>query len=87
MLTRLGLLVLTLWLIVINSSVYGQYASTFPDPIPLIHKSPYFNAWIGADGNATTPENRWPVFFSGPVSSLSIFRITLLYPYHSSSAG
>ena len=87
MFARLGLLVLTLCWIVINNSVYGQYASTFPDPIPLIHKSPYFNAWIGADGNATTPENRWPVFFSGPVSSLFTFRITLVDPNHSFSAG
>lgn len=87
MLARLVLLVLTLCCIDINTSVYGQYASTFPDPIPLIHKSPYFNAWIGADGNATTPENRWPVFFSGPVSSPFTFRMTCFYPNHSFSAG
>ena len=29
-----------------TAMVYGQYASTFSVPIPLFHKSPYFNAWL-----------------------------------------
>jgi hypothetical protein len=47
--------------------VSGQYASTYPSPIPLVIKSPYFNIWIASDGNLTTP-GVWPKFFSGPVS-------------------
>lgn len=47
--------------------VDAQYTSSLPEPIPLIHKSPYFNAWIRADANLSTPEDRWPIFFNGHV--------------------
>jgi len=35
--------------------VNGQYASTYPAPIPLINKSPYFNIWITSDDGLTMP--------------------------------
>ena len=42
-------------------AAYGQYLSTSPDVIPLIHKAPYVNSWkrSGLD---------WPQFFNGRVS-------------------
>ena len=46
-------------------AAYGQYLSTIPDVIPLIHKAPYVNSWIGS-----RLVGDWPQFFNGRVSGL-----------------
>jgi len=44
---------------------YGQYLSIIPEVIPLIHKAPYVNSWIGS-----RLVGAWPQFFNGRVSGL-----------------
>ena len=47
-----------------HATVYGQYASKFPAPIPLFHKSPYFNAWLPTNDSIYT-QGDYPLIMPG----------------------
>jgi len=63
MVIRSALLPICFFILLSTNVVYGA-ASTWPAPVPLFHKSPYFNAWVDASSNVSnSPAHRWPQFF------------------------
>lgn len=50
------------------SVVSGQYASSFPVPIPLVQRSPYFGSWLPVK-NVTQIGGQWPQAWTNRVCS------------------
>ena len=76
---RLALFTIYFFSLLSSSIVYAA-ASTWPAPIPLFHKSPYFNAWIDASSNvSSSPVPRWPHFLNITVLIFFASKMWTLY--------